>query len=229
MLKEIKKLLLTNNLDGYIVPKNDEYFSEYASPDRLLKISKFSGSAGFAILMKNKNYLFVDGRYTLQAQLESGSNFKILEIPKFFPYDLFKNNSLNIKIGFDPKLFTNRMLKGYFKNTCKLVPVNKNLVDEILPEKHNIKVNNFYNITKENSGESLASKTERLCKILKKNKIDNIFISAPENIAWLLNLRGNDNPNSPVPNAKGIITKNKEVYIFTKLSKIKKIRKLKIY
>ena len=75
MLKEIKKLMLTNNLDGYIVPKNDEYFSEYASPDRLLKISKFSGSAGFAILMKNKNYLFVDGRYTLQAQLESGSNF----------------------------------------------------------------------------------------------------------------------------------------------------------
>ena len=223
MLKEFKKLLLTNNLDGYVVPKNDEYFSEYAYPDRLLKISKFSGSAGFAILMKNKNFLFVDGRYTLQAQLESGANFKILEIPKLFPYDLFKNSSSETRIGFDPKLFTNRMLKVYFKNSCKLVPVNKNLVDETSPEKHNIQVNYFYNIKKENSGESLTSKTERLCKILKKNKIDNIFISAPENIAWLLNLRGNDNPNSPVPNAKGIITKNKEIYIFTKLSKIKKI------
>ena len=229
MLKEFKKLLLTNNLDGYVVPKNDEYFSEYAYPDRLFKISKFSGSAGFAILMNNKNYLFVDGRYTLQAQLESGTNFKILEIPKLFPYDVFKKNSLKTRIGFDPKLFTNRMLKSYFKNTCKLIPINKNLVDEISLVKNNMQVNYFYNIKNKNSGESLTSKTERLCKILKKNKIDNIFISAPENIAWLLNLRGNDNPNSPVPNAKGIVTKNKEVYIFTKISKIKKIRKLKIY
>ena len=97
MLKEIKKLLLTNNLDGYIVPKNDEYFSEYASPDRLLKISKFSGSAGFAILMKNKNYLFVDGRYTLQAQLESGSNFKIFPLTAFeFPTFNFCSSSLLI-------------------------------------------------------------------------------------------------------------------------------------
>ena len=100
MLKKFKKLLIDYNLDGYIIPKNDEYFSEYSKPNRLFQISKFSGSAGFAILTKNKNYLFVDGRYTLQAKLESGTNFKIIEIPKIFPFDLFKSNSFKKKNWF---------------------------------------------------------------------------------------------------------------------------------
>ena len=55
--------------------KNDEYFSEYAFPNRLKTISGFSGSAGFAIILKDINYLFVDGRYVTQAKIESGKNF----------------------------------------------------------------------------------------------------------------------------------------------------------
>ena len=61
-MKNLKKLLKKYKIDGYIVPKNDEYFNEYVnkSADRLKLISNFSGSAGFAIILKNKNYLFVD-------------------------------------------------------------------------------------------------------------------------------------------------------------------------
>ena len=80
-----------HNIDGYVVPKNDNFFSEYVSHDRLNIISNFTGSAGFAIIFKNKNYLFVDGRYTLQAKKESGKNFKIIEFPQFLPKNLFKN------------------------------------------------------------------------------------------------------------------------------------------
>ena len=61
--KKFKKL----NIDGYIIPKNDEYFSEYAAKDRLKTISNFSGSAGLAVILNKNNYLFVDGRYTIQA------------------------------------------------------------------------------------------------------------------------------------------------------------------
>ena len=49
-------------IDGYVVPKNDEFFSEYAVKDRLKIISNFNGSAGLAIILKKNNYLFVDGR-----------------------------------------------------------------------------------------------------------------------------------------------------------------------
>jgi len=91
-MKKLRKLLKIYKLDGYLVPKNDEYFNEYVSQssDRLKFISNFSGSAGFAIILKNKNYLFVDGRYTIQARIQAGKNFKIITIPQKFPKDILK-------------------------------------------------------------------------------------------------------------------------------------------
>ena len=76
-IKDLKNLFNKENIDGYVVPKNDEFFSEFSKIDRLKIISNFSGSAGYAIILKKKNYLFVDGRYTIQAQIESGKNFII--------------------------------------------------------------------------------------------------------------------------------------------------------
>ena len=92
-LIELKKKFKFFRLDGYIIPKNDEYFNEYVpkSSDRLKFITGFSGSAGFAIILKNKNYLFVDGRYTIQARIQSAKNFKIITIPHKLPKDIFKN------------------------------------------------------------------------------------------------------------------------------------------
>jgi len=87
---KLKKLISIYNLDGYIIPKNDAYFAEFASPDRLKIISNFDGSAGFAIILKKKNFLFVDGRYSLQAQIQSGKHFKIIEIPKFSMKEILK-------------------------------------------------------------------------------------------------------------------------------------------
>ena len=65
------------NIDGYIIPKNDEFFSEYSASDRLKTISNFSGSAGYSIILKKKNYLFVDGRYTIQAKKRRAKTFKL--------------------------------------------------------------------------------------------------------------------------------------------------------
>ena len=56
MIKNIKKFLKIKNLDGYIIPKNDDFFSEYSKKDRLKVISNFTGSAGFAVILKKKNY-----------------------------------------------------------------------------------------------------------------------------------------------------------------------------
>ena len=98
------------NIDGYIIPKNDEFFSEYAANDRLKTISNFSGSAGYSIILKKKNYLFVDGRYTIQAKKEAGKNFQIIDFHKILNCNLFKN----LTIGFDPKFFTSIQIKKFF-------------------------------------------------------------------------------------------------------------------
>ena len=86
-IDKLKKIFEREKIDGYIIPKNDEFFGEYTPDynDRLNFISGFTGSYGFALVLKNKNYLFVDGRYTLQAKRESGKNFKIIEFPKLLP------------------------------------------------------------------------------------------------------------------------------------------------
>ena len=78
-IKILKKIIKNKNIDGYIIPKNDEFFGEYIPEfnNRLKFISDFTGSYGFALILKNKNYLFVDGRYTLQANKQSGDFFQI--------------------------------------------------------------------------------------------------------------------------------------------------------
>ena len=72
VIKYIKQFINNNNLDGYIIPKNDCYFTEYSKINNLSKVTNFTGSAGFSLILKNRNYLFVDGRYTLQARKQSG-------------------------------------------------------------------------------------------------------------------------------------------------------------
>ena len=61
-----------------------------------------------SLILKNKNYLFVDGRYTIQGQIQSGKKFKIITIPEKFPRDVLKTKK--IKIGFDPKLHNEKQL-----------------------------------------------------------------------------------------------------------------------
>jgi len=216
--KKFKKF----NIDGYVIPKNDEFFSEYAIKDRLKIISNFNGSAGLAIILKKKNYLFVDGRYTIQAQQQSGKQFKIIEIHKFLPHRIIKK----LTLGFDPSLFTNKQLNIYFGNSLKLKPINKNLIDEIYQFKTS-KNKSFYSLNDKVAGESYKSKINKISKILKINNADYLFISAPENVAWVLNIRGHDNPNSPMPNCRLIIGKNKKLFLISKKKKALNIIKEK--
>ena len=217
---EIKKLRRKFNIykiDGYVVPKNDSYFNEFSSPDRLKIISNFDGSAGLAIILRNKNYLFVDGRYTIQAKSQSSANFEVVEIHKKLPWKILKHKSI---LGYNPYCFTNLSLSRYFKNYFKLVPIYNDLISK----KKSRKVNNkFYFIKDYMSGESAKSKINKVLKYLRKDKSDCLFITAPENVAWLLNLRGRDNPHSPIPNCRLILKNNGEIYLFVNKSKIQNL------
>ena len=209
----LRKKFKKYKIDGYIIPKNDDYFSEYAINDRLKKITKFSGSAGIAVILKKNNYLFVDGRYTIQAHQESSKDFSIIEIHKKLPHTIIKNYNL----GYDPSLFTNHTLKKYFIHN-KLISINQNLIDEI-SKFNEKKTKPFYSLEKNIVGETHHSKISKVIKFLNSNKADYLFVSAPENVAWLLNIRGYDNPNSPIPNARLIIHKNKKIYLITEKTK----------
>ena len=216
-IKILKEKFKKFGIDGYIVPKNDEYFSEFANNDRLKNISNFSGSYGIAVILKKRNYLFVDGRYTIQAHQESAENFNIIEIHKKLPHNIIKNYNL----GYDPRIITSNNLKKNFLNN-KLIAINNNLIDQIFKFKEK-KTKQFYSLKKNIVGETHQSKILKVVKFLKKNNADYLFTSAPENVAWLLNIRGYDNPNSPIPNARLIIDKNKKLFLITKKNNTEKI------
>ena len=227
-MKSFKRLFKEYNIDGYIVPKNDEFFNEYIYPsnDRLKYISNFSGSAGFAILLKGKNYLFVDGRYTTQANYQSGTKFKIVTMPKKFPKDVLKF-SKKIILGFDPRLHTEKSLSFLFKSKkFDLRPIYKNLVDKIWFNKKNYLTKPFFLIPSKIVGLSYNQKIHKVKSILLKKKFDYLFVTAPENIAWLLNVRGHDSSFSPIPNGRLLISKSGEVNFFTNPLKIEKIKKI---
>ena len=213
MIKDIKQFIVNNKIDGYIVPKNDKYFTEYSKVNNLIKITNFTGSAGFALILRKQNYLFVDGRYTIQANNQSGDKFKILEIPYVWPKNI--SNIRNSKIGFDPKLFTDKTINLYFGGKVNLVPLEFNFKN-----KSEKKINKIFYLNKHITGESSATKINKIKLYMKKNKINYLYVSASENVNWLLNIRGKDLPHSPLVNCKLIISNKGKSYLFINLKKI---------
>ena len=98
-----------------------------------------------------------------------------------------------------------------------LVPIYNDLI--IKSAKGNVN-KKFFLLGNDITGENSKSKINKVLKFLHNDKSDCLFVTAPENVAWLLNLRGKDNPNSPIPNCRLILKKNGKMYLFTNKSKI---------
>ncbi len=216
-INRLKKTFNKLKIDGYVIPKNDEFFSEYSKDDKLKIISNFSGSAGFAIILKKKNYLFIDGRYTIQAHKESGKYFNIVKYEKIINCNLFQD----LTLGINPKYFTSDQIKRFF-NKNKIKIIKSNLIENIF-KNHSQKQKPFYSLSKNIVGETHKSKIKKISDWLKNAKSNYLFVSAPENVAWLLNIRGHDNPNSPMPNCHLIMQKNKNFYLISKIESAKKL------
>ena len=171
-INKLKKIFKREKIDGYIVPKNDEFFNEYILDhnDRLNFISNFSGSYGLALILKEKNYLFVDGRYTLQANNQSGKSYKIVTVPGKIPSDILKEKK--ISIGFDPNLFTKKTLNVFFgKNECVYKPIINNLIDEIWQRKIKKDQSKFFMLPNRSVSEKYQSKINQIAYYLKKKNL----------------------------------------------------------
>ena len=135
-----------------------------------------------------------------------------------------------LTLGVDPKVFTSAQIKRFFLKNNKIKEIPFNLIDKI--HKNSLsKIKPFFSLNEEVVGESHLKKIVRVSKFLKKNKSDYLFVTAPENVAWLLNIRGFDNPNSPIPNCRLLINDNGKFNIIADKKKLinlfkeKKIKK----
>lgn len=215
-------------LDGFLVPMADEYQSEYVpdSAQRIAFLSGFTGSAGLIVVLPNKAAFFTDGRYTLQAgqQLEAGL-FEILDSGSKPPSDwIAENTKAGMKIGFDPWLHTEdsveRLKKAAARSGAQIVAVERNLVDVIWSERPQPPRAPIYAYDVAYAGKSSADKRMKIAEELRKSNLSAAVITDPASVAWLLNVRGGDVANTPLPLSFAILQDNGTVRWFVDPRKI---------
>jgi len=221
-LSALRAELEKADLNGFFVPMADEYQSEYVpdSAQRIEFLSGFTGSAGFIIALKDKAAFFTDGRYTLQASQQIPADlFTIFDMATKTPSAwLAKNVKPGTKLGFDPWLHTDdgiaRLKKAAAKAKAELVPVERNLIDAIWHKRPAPPAAPIYAHDVTYAGKSSADKRKEIAADLKKDGPAAAVITDPASVAWLLNVRGGDVPNTPLPLSFAIIKDDGKVKWF---------------
>ncbi len=206
-LEALRAALAEAGHAGFLIPMADEYQSEYvpASARRVEFMSGFTGSSGSLIVLSGTAAFFTDSRYTLQAQQQvPGTLFTIFDSADKTPADwLAENASSGSSIAYDPWLHTEdalgRLRKSAAKAKATLVPVERNPIDAIWRDRPAPPAAPIYAHDLAYAGKSSADKCAALAAELKKNHLAAAVITDPASVAWLLNIRGGDVPNTPLP------------------------------
>ena len=134
----IRQAMASQGLDGFLVPHEDEHQNEYlpAANDRLAWATGFTGSAGAAVILKDRAAVFVDGRYTLQVRDQVDAEvFEIRDLVEGgVPAYIETATGRGQKIGYDPRLHSPDALAhlriAAAKAGAELTPVNDNPLDQ---------------------------------------------------------------------------------------------------
>ena len=224
----LRKMMDEQNLDGFLLPRADEYQSEYLprSSQRLAWLTGFDGSAGFAIVLMRCAAIFTDGRYTLQIRDQvSEKYFEIYNTAEMLPLEWLKTNLVqNERIGFDPWLHTcdevTKINSVLASKNATAIKLPKNLIDEIWIDRPPVPLAPIIPHPEIYSGESFTSKFGAINAAMMENDEDVLVLSSPESIAWLLNIRGADVARTPLPLSFLIVKKDGHAQLFVDQRKI---------
>jgi len=220
--------LLSLGVDGFVVPRGDEHQGEFVAPyaERLAWLTNFTGSMGVAVVLKGSAAVFVDGRYTLQAEEQVDSDlyrrYHIAEKPpKNWLTDELKCGE---KLGFDPHLHTPEDLK-LFAEVCDrvgaaLVPLPENPIDTIWLDQPARPKKPCSIYLDEHAGWASRDKRKLVATKIKAQGLDAFFLSAPESICWLLNIRGCDVNYAPLILAYAMVFSDAKAILFVDSAKI---------
>ncbi len=227
-LAQLRDTLAARNLTGFVVPLTDEHHNEYVAlrAQRLAWLTGFTGSAGLAAVLRDNAAMFVDGRYTLQVQDQvDGSLYDIRHmIDEPLEEWLADHLKAGDKLGFDPLLHTPGSVRK-LETVCEdagaeLVPCTDNPVDAVWTDQPPPPISPIVPHGDRFAGESSAKKRGDIAASLTDRNIDTVVISAPDSIAWLLNVRGGDVENTPLPLSFALLHANGEVDWFVDTRKL---------
>ncbi len=228
IIAALRSELQAQGLDAFILPRYDAHQGEYVAPhdERLAYVTGFTGSAGMAIITRDTVALFVDGRYVVQAQNQCTDGL-------FSHHHLFNNPpedwlasavEKDWKIGFDPMhlppAWYDRFAVALDQTGAEMRPAKTNPVDAVWPDQPAEPAGQIEAFPLQFAGKSSRDKVSELAAELAHKGADILVETQPDNIAWLLNVRGSDVAFNPVPNSFLLVQRSGKVHWFVSEKKL---------
>ena len=227
-LSRLRAELKRQGVDGFLVPRTDEYQGEYvpASAQRLAWLTGFTGSAGLAIVLTQAASVFVDGRYTLQVETQvDGRLYQRCHISEEPPAAwIAATLKPGEALGYDPRLHTLGEVERYRvaaeKAGGRLAALAENPVDAVWVDRPPPPLAPVVPHALRFAGEAADSKRQRIAAGLAEAKAAAVVLTAPDSIAWLLNIRGGDVPHTPLPLGFAVLHADASVALFVDARKL---------
>ncbi len=221
-LAAFREELIRRNLTGFVVPRADQQQNEYVAPseERLAWLTGFTGSAGLAVILKDKAAVFVDGRYTLQAAKQVDTAAWAVESLVEPPPEKWLETHLTAgdRLGFDPWLHTSaaaeRLAVACAKAEADLVAVESNPLDAVWSERPMPPLGSVTLHPLAYAGEAEADKIGRIRGEMARGRLDALVLSDSHAVAWTFNIRGADVAHTPLPLSYALVPKDGRPTIF---------------
>jgi Xaa-Pro aminopeptidase len=221
-LAALRALMANQSLDAVLVPRGDEHLGEYVPPsaERLSWLTGFTGSAGLAVILKDRAALFVDGRYTLQAAQQAPSAFYEIHHLMREPYAAWLKGVLpkGARVGFDPWLHSGAAIQALKTELTAAgidtVALAQNPIDAVWRDRPAPPLAPAVPHGLAYAGVASEDKRARIGQGLAEAGAGAAVLTQPDSIAWLLNIRGGDVPNAPLPLSFAILNRDSHVELF---------------
>jgi Xaa-Pro aminopeptidase len=221
-LQRLRQTLAAEELNGFLLPRSDEFQNEYVAPDaeQLLWLTGFSGSWGTAAVLMDKAALFIDGRYTLQAAAQvDGSAYEIVNIADCSIANSLKQNlKSGDRLGYDPRLHTVAQideLKACVEGVgAHFVPMPSNPLASLWTDRPTSAPKQVTLQPIAFAGVESRDKIAAIQEHLREKARDAVVIAPLDSIAWLFNIRGRDLPHTPFVQSYAVVPAEGRAQLF---------------
>ena len=228
----LRKLMTERGLDAYVIPSGDPHASEYITDHWRTRqwLSGFTGSAGLVVVTQTEAGLWTDGRYFIQAVQElEGTGIDLFksgepDVPKYSAF-LTEKLPSNGRLGFDGRTLPSEdfeTLKKALKDKNITFAYQEDLIGKLWGERPPMPTCPAFEHEPQFAGKCASEKLADVRAKMAEKKITAYLVTALDDIAWLLNIRGNDILRTPVVYSYVLITE-KDAHVFIDPGKIKTI------
>ena len=213
----LRARLAAAGVDGFLVPRADEYLGEYVPPagERLAWISGFTGSAGLAVVLGDAAALFTDGRYTTQAAQQSDpAIWEQRHITENPPAEWLRQHAAGRRVGYDPWLHSEAALRRLGAEGVELVPLAANPLDAVWANRPAPPLAAAVPHPLAYAGVPADQKRAEAAATLRAAGHAAAVLADPHSAAWLLNIRGSDLENTPLALAFALLHDDARVELF---------------